>query len=94
MGYYWLAVVAIGAASRASMLFEARMRKSFQRQSFGWAWLKRNVILPATFGQRCVQDVRGWGTVPPRIQSLTIALFALINVFCSVHGYRIFAGML
>ncbi|KAJ9149326.1 Ferric reductase like transmembrane component [Pleurostoma richardsiae] len=54
-------------------------------------WLKRYITVPATFGYRCAQNV-GWCTIPPRIQSLTILAFILLNVFFCVHGYRVFRG--
>lgn len=49
--------------------------------------LQRYLIVPATFGYHCSQNV-GWCTIPPRIQSLTIAAFIFINVvLCSVNYY-------
>jgi hypothetical protein len=55
-------------------------------------WVKRTISTPASFGRRCAQDYGGWATVPPRLQSLTILLFIILNVGCSIHGYRIFEG--
>ncbi|EFX05475.1 plasma membrane ferric-chelate reductase [Grosmannia clavigera kw1407] len=54
-------------------------------------WLRRYVTLPAAFGYRCAQDF-GWYTVPPRVQSLTIAVFVAINVLSCVQGYQTFSG--
>ncbi|KAM3452367.1 hypothetical protein NHJ6243_009394 [Beauveria neobassiana] len=52
------------------------------------SWLKRRLLLPATFGYRCAQ--RTWGcSVPPRIQSLTIFAFIAINTVFSVIGYQL-----
>ncbi|KAM3470966.1 hypothetical protein MY8738_009528 [Beauveria namnaoensis] len=52
------------------------------------SWLKRQLLLPATFGYRCAQ--RTWGcSVPPRIQSLTIFAFIAINTVFSVIGYQL-----
>ncbi len=56
-------------------------------------WLKRHVTLPATFGHRSSQPF-GWYTVPPRIQSITIAAFVIMNVVFCVHGYHVFPGNL
>lgn len=56
-------------------------------------WLRRYVTLPAAFGYRCAQDF-GWYTVPPRVQSLTIAVFVLLNVLSCILGYRTFPGNL
>lgn len=55
--------------------------------------LNRYVIVPATFGYRCSQNI-GWCTLPPRIQSLTIAAFIIINiVLCSVNYYAFSENM-
>ncbi|RYP05445.1 hypothetical protein DL764_003794 [Monosporascus ibericus] len=56
-------------------------------------WLKRHVTLPATFGYRNAEPF-GWYTVPPRIQSITILAFAIMNIVFCVHGYRVFPGNL
>lgn len=94
MGYFWAAVSLFGVGNRMLWLFESRVRGSFKRQPSSWVWLKRNLLTPASFRQRCAQDVAGWGTVPPRVQSLTIGVFLLLNVVGSIHGYKIFPGML
>ena len=88
MGYFWLAVVAIAMVNRIVDVHEARRRR-LPRQGTLRRWLKRNVQVPATLGRRCAEDYGGWATVPPRIQSLTIGAFILLNVWCSIHGYRI-----
>ena len=54
-------------------------------------WWKRYIALPATFGYRTSQPF-GWYTVPPRIQSLTIFAFVLLNVVFCAYGYRVFPG--
>ncbi|RYP91316.1 hypothetical protein DL770_002550 [Monosporascus sp. CRB-9-2] len=56
-------------------------------------WLKRHVTLPATFGYRSAEPF-GWYTVPPRIQSITILAFTIMNIVFCVHGYRVFPGNL
>lgn len=56
-------------------------------------WLKRYVTLPATFGYRSSQPF-GWYTVPPRIQSLTILAFVVMNIVFCTQGYRVFPGNL
>lgn len=54
-------------------------------------WLARHLTYPATFGYRCSQNV-GWCTIPPRVQSLTILAFIIINIVFCIHGYRVFPG--
>lgn len=56
-------------------------------------YLRRFVTVPATFGRRCLQNV-GWCTIPPRVESLTILLFLVLNIAFSIHGYYIFKGNL
>ncbi|KAG5659504.1 hypothetical protein KAF25_002063 [Fusarium avenaceum] len=83
MGVFWAVVAAMGIVNRIS---------SIPGQGPKGLWLKRNVLMPATLGRRCVQDFGGWGTLPPRIQTLTLVAFVLLNVACTLHGYRIFEG--
>jgi hypothetical protein len=83
MGVFWAVVVAVGIVNRGS---------PFLGQGPRGLWFKRNVLIPATLGRRCVQDFSGWGTLPPRIETLTLLAFVLMNVACTLHGYRIFEG--
>lgn len=53
-------------------------------------WAKKSLLLPATFGQHCSQNI-WWCTIPPRIQSLTLVAFLLLNVGCSIQGYKVTA---
>ena len=85
MGIFWAVVIAVGIANQ--ML--TRLNAPQDQRS---VWLKRNILTPATFGQRCVQDFGGWGTLPPRIQTLTLSLFLVLNIVCSIHGYEVFEG--
>ncbi|KAF5705704.1 ferric-chelate reductase [Fusarium mundagurra] len=43
-------------------------------------------------GQKSSWDYGGWGTLPPRIQTLTLTLFVILNIACTIHGYEIFEG--
>ncbi|KAF7534078.1 hypothetical protein G7054_g6526 [Neopestalotiopsis clavispora] len=74
-----------GASEDGDALIPSRSR----RISRLGGWLKAHVFLPATFGYRKAQPF-DWYTVPPRIQSLTILLFILINIVFTVHGYHVF----
>ncbi|KAF5544259.1 ferric-chelate reductase [Fusarium phyllophilum] len=85
MGIFWAVVVGVGIANRA-------LAQSFSSQDRKRSWVKRNILIPATLGRRCVQDYGGWGTLPPRIQTLTLILFVIVNIACTVHGYEIFEG--
>jgi hypothetical protein len=56
-----------------------------------YALLKRFIIIPATFGYRCSQNI-GWCTIPPRIQSLTITSFVLLNIVFCTCSYPVIEG--
>ncbi|SPO07426.1 related to ferric reductase Fre2p [Cephalotrichum gorgonifer] len=64
-----------------------------RRRDYPSLYLRRFVTVPATFGYRCLQNV-GWCTIPPRVESLTILLFAILNVGFCIHGYMIVDGNL
>ncbi|KAH8899108.1 ferric reductase like transmembrane component [Thozetella sp. PMI_491] len=53
------------------------------------AWLRRHLIVPATFGYRAAQPF-GWYTVPPRVQTLTLFAFVVLNVVLCAQRYRVF----
>jgi hypothetical protein len=87
---FWVVVVAIGFVNRAVLAF-ARLLKThglYNSPLPPKTWFQRRVLMPATFGYKCATEV--WcGTLPPRIQTLTIAAFAVLNVLYSIYGYRI-----
>lgn len=56
-------------------------------------WLRARLIVPAAFGYRKAQPF-GWYTVPPRIESLTILAFVILNIVFTVHGYHVFPNNL
>ncbi|KAG6010043.1 hypothetical protein E4U21_000485 [Claviceps maximensis] len=89
---FWVVVVAVGATNRLMLaisrfLHRYRMYKS--TYSFETSiWLKRHITIPATFGYRAATEV--WcGTIPLRIQTLTLVAFAVMNILFSVYGYKI-----
>lgn len=89
---FWVIVVGIGAANRIMLAF-LRFLKTYRlyggtHRSETATWFKRSVSIPATFGYKCATEV--WcGTIPPRIQTLTIVAFAALNVVFSIYGYKI-----
>ncbi|KAM5346155.1 hypothetical protein ACJ41O_009160 [Fusarium nematophilum] len=94
MVVFWAIVVAIGMLNHAILhisnlqIVRSRTPKSGWKLWNFYTWALSFISVPATFGNRCAQKV-GWGTVPPRIQSLTLLAFLFINVVLSIHGYRI-----
>lgn len=92
MGIFWAVVVAIGLASRLlSSVSHGGAFARRRRSSKVWRWIRRSFLVPATFGYRSAQNF-GWATIPPRIQTLTILAFAVMNVAFSIRGYRFFKG--
>lgn len=53
------------------------------------SWLKAYLIIPAAFGYKKAQPF-DWYTVPPRIETLTILLFVIMNIVFTVYGYYVF----
>lgn len=96
MVYFWVAIVAFGISYRLFNAIIYQLNPKFEDTSptgfFGSAkrWLQRKILLPATFGHRCAQSI-WWCTIPPRIQTLTLVAFAIINIAFSIHGYRLTA---
>ncbi|KAK1964789.1 ferric reductase like transmembrane component [Colletotrichum sublineola] len=94
---FWFIVIAIGLGSRLVSAIgylqkrECDPRKTPSIRHASALWLKRYITVPATFGYRCSQNL-GWCTIPPRIQSLTILAFIVVNTFFCIHGYKIFRG--
>ncbi|PCD20928.1 hypothetical protein FGRA07_05080 [Fusarium graminearum] len=94
MIYFWVVVVAIGVLNHLmQQIANSKTFRSHSSKSGGQLWslytsTVNRIAVPATFGDRCSQKV-GWGTVPPRIQSLTLFAFLILNIVLSIHGYRI-----
>jgi predicted ferric reductase len=110
MYYFWIAVATIGISTRlVSLIRNLEHQRRYQPVAThepGYvtskrrgttnlleAWLKRVITVPATFGNRCSQPY-GWCTIPPRIQSLTILLFVLLNIALCTYTYQLTDGNL
>ncbi|KAF2742778.1 ferric-chelate reductase-like protein [Sporormia fimetaria CBS 119925] len=109
MLYFWAVVITVGLCWRLLGLIREAKHTAWRLLPGGeagtatidknhsssgtYALMKRLVIIPATFGYRCSQNI-GWCTIPPRIQTLTIAAFVVLNiVLCSI-SYPVFSGNL
>lgn len=110
MYYFWLIVVSVGISrhllslinnirqqGRSSLIgpepLELITTKSHGISGISRLWLKRFITIPATFSNRCSQPY-GWCTIPPRIQSLTIAAFVILNIVLCCCNYRLTSGNL
>ncbi|PTB35573.1 hypothetical protein M441DRAFT_152886 [Trichoderma asperellum CBS 433.97] len=90
---FWIVVALLGASYKVYLAIFRMYRSQDRFTSVGIrtqtsSWFKRNVAIPATFGYRCAQNV-WWATIPPRIQTITLIIFFLMNAIFSIHGYRI-----
>ncbi|KAF5676147.1 ferric reductase Fre2p [Fusarium heterosporum] len=91
---FWVIVIAIGVVNHAIyQIVNLQIVRNHSPKYGGqlwnlYSWTIGRINVPATFGNRCAQKV-GWGTVPPRLQSLTLFAFLLLNIALSIHGYRI-----
>lgn len=97
---FWTAVLTVGIFYRIARTIASTMRK--RRPELNptlkhgpWSKLrlgtKYYLSTPALWSQRAAEPV-GWCTVPPRLQSLTIVAFAVINVVLSCVNYTLFAN--
>lgn len=91
---FWGLVVLIGLINRFLQLLNARQhgpdRQRFESSNMR-LWIRRRLLLPATFGQRC-QDPVGCGTIPPRLESILLVLYLIMNIVFMFPGYDLFAG--
>lgn len=51
---------------------------------------KEHILTPAAFDHHCAEPL-GWWIVPPRLQSLTILIFIIINFILSFGHYDVFS---
>lgn len=93
MTAFWIVVAFLGVSHK---VYLAILRLYYNQNRFASAgirtqrssWFKRNMAIPATFGHRCAQNV-WWATIPPRVQTITLMAFLLMNIIFNIHGYRI-----
>ncbi|KAK7414269.1 hypothetical protein QQX98_006866 [Neonectria punicea] len=91
---FWAVAVAIGVVNHIilalsnTQVVNRQPLQSVRQLPIYYSWLVSLITVPATFGTRCAQKI-GWGTLPPRIQSITIILFLIVNIAFTIHGYRI-----
>lgn len=90
---FWILVILIGVSNRIYQAFCLSYYRSHRRldltktSPIRGSWLKRNLLLPATFGYTCARSV-WWCTIPSRLQTVTIGTFLLINTVYCIIGYR------
>lgn len=76
---------------RINQVAKAGNRDVSSRESATWRWIRRNLILPATFRSQC-QEANGAGTIPPRLETSLLVVYLLINIVFCLPGYNLFMG--
>jgi hypothetical protein len=90
---FWGLVVLIGLINRCTELVAARRHESgrYRTESNSMRlWIRKHLLLPATFGQHC-QDPIGWCTIPPRLESILLVSYLIMNMVFLFPGYDLFA---
>ncbi|KAH9866794.1 hypothetical protein J1614_008487 [Plenodomus biglobosus] len=110
MYYFWIIVISMGVGMRLVALINNLRYQEHSYQPIGSegqrthrnrnkilnlprAWLKQYITTPAAFGDRCSRPY-GWCTIPPRVQSLTIFAFVVVNIVLCSCSYRLTDGNL
>lgn len=57
-----------------------------------WLWIRKNLILPATFGKHQAEVVAWTYTIPPRLESIIIFLYVIMNFVMCFPAYNLFIG--
>ena len=89
---FWVAVVLIGLVGRAISHFPRFALQASESRT--WNHFRRILLLPAAFGERQAIPIRQTFTIPPRLESLTLLLYAIMNVYICLPGYELFTGNL
>lgn len=93
---FWGLVALIGVANRCveSLTMRRHTAGTYRDNSNGLRlWIRKRLLLPATFGKHC-QDPIGWCTIPPRLESILLTLYLVINFIFMFPGYDLFEGNL
>ena len=86
---FWAFAVAVGILTR---IVASRKKKSEETTRSLWIWIRRRIILPATLGRKQAEGNAYTGTIPPRLETLLLAIYAIINVYQCFPGYHVFVG--
>ncbi|PPJ50983.1 hypothetical protein CBER1_06818 [Cercospora berteroae] len=91
LALFWIFVIAVGITCR---ILESNRKIAEEHSSNWWLWIRKKLILPATFGNKQAVAIGNIGTIPPRLESILLAVYVVINVVMSFPGYSVFAGHL
>lgn len=101
MFFFWLAVIACGVVYRlpawttvaVDRFGEKGQTIPVQLRGHGRSLLQQHLTVPATFSRHCSEPV-GWCTIPPRLQSILLLMFAVVNITLCCISYDVFEGNL
>ena len=94
-GFWGLAII-VGLIYRCTELLSARRNATScdrLETSSTRLWIRKRLLLPATFGGHC-QDSAGFGTIPPRLETLLLVVYLVMNIVFLFPGYDLFEGNL
>lgn len=93
---FWGLVALIGVGNRCAEWLAMRRHTagSYRADSKGLRlWVRKILLLPATFGNHCQEPI-GWCTIPPRLESVLLILYLVMNFIFMFPGYDFFVGNL
>lgn len=93
---FWGLVIVVGLIYRCTELLAARRHATGRYQpenSSVRLWLRRRLLLPATFSGHC-QESAGFGTIPPRVETILLIVYLVMNIVFLFPGYDLFEGNL
>jgi hypothetical protein len=93
---FWGLVTLIGVGNRCVEWVTMRRHKAggYRADSHGMRlWIRKRLLLPATFGAQCQERV-GWCTIPPRLETILLLLYLIMNFIFMFPGYDFFEGNL
>jgi len=93
---FWALAIVIGLIHRCTKVLNARRHaKSHYRAATSSLrlWVKRRLLTPATFSRHC-QDPIGWYTIPPRLETVLLIAYLIVNFVFLFPGYDLFEGNL
>ncbi|SMR42836.1 unnamed protein product [Zymoseptoria tritici ST99CH_3D1] len=89
---FWGLVIVVGMVYRI-LVYMGKPVDGCSSSSW-WLWVRRTLILPATFGQKQAEAVAHAFTIPPRLETLLLTLYLVINIVMCFPSYDIFTGNL
>lgn len=89
---FWIAAVSVGLSGRAISYFPQLALKVSESRT--WTCIRRVLLLPAAFGGKQAVSIRHVFAIPPRLESLTLVVYAVMNVYMCLPGYQLFTGNL